>query len=495
MRHLERLDAVADSDTAVLRRKESTYQGSWKAAGGQSAWFMFRRNMDRLIKLMAPPAVISGFSLQDLDDCLQQSWAEGSGMLAGDCTLDVSIVQYLRDHYVSQDIFTKIEENPLGQDGTVLACLRDLRRYALLIEAEMVSQGMVQPEESEARWRGPSVLRGRAILVRPGQTYAHPNGLVYENTGSGDVWLDPVTIELMDSPRDKSVKKSLEGAIDKSPGFDLYHFASKLMGVDRDTAKRKCYQVLYGIDPPPGEFTLGSVTRMPEEDITVDLAQPGSDTSVEMRVLTDLEQKNVDGTFTGRLVPRDVPQRKLYGSDGTLLYMGHRYWHHAPEGNIIARAMEFHPNGEVTIDLGLAGHQVVKPETLSFLPPEVTGDQPSPWAVPGAWFQSSGLDDANKDRWWHQQAPDLFVLEAAVELADKYPPTQLHGLFLVRNGFAVVDIGRCPPAARDWFPRLRREVNTAERGMLPAWQRDLYRWDGDGTKWVLSDRNSAWVEK
>jgi hypothetical protein len=36
--------------------------------------------------------------------------------------------------------------NPLGTDGTVLAEVRDLRRYLLLVEAEMVARGVVETD-------------------------------------------------------------------------------------------------------------------------------------------------------------------------------------------------------------------------------------------------------------------------------------------------------------------------------------------------------------
>lgn len=138
MKHMEFLETVALSDVSVLRQKEETYQGSWKRAGGRSAWFMFRRNMDRLLSMMERPKDVHGFSLEDLDDAIASVVPAH-----GDCTLDVSIVQYLRDAYVSENVFAKIREHPDGADGTVLACLRDLRRYAVLIEAEMMARGVV----------------------------------------------------------------------------------------------------------------------------------------------------------------------------------------------------------------------------------------------------------------------------------------------------------------------------------------------------------------
>lgn len=41
------------------------------------------------------------------------------------------------------DIFEKIKENSSGDDGTVLAEVRDLRTYLILLECEMMRQGVV----------------------------------------------------------------------------------------------------------------------------------------------------------------------------------------------------------------------------------------------------------------------------------------------------------------------------------------------------------------
>lgn len=141
MNHMTHLETVARGDVAVLREKESTYQGSWKRAGGRSAWFMARRNMDRLISMLAPPRDQIQFSLLDLNDVIDQ--AEKREETNSDCTVDVSVMRYLRDSYVAEDIFAKIEERPSGEDGTVLACMRDLRRYFILIEAEMIAESVV----------------------------------------------------------------------------------------------------------------------------------------------------------------------------------------------------------------------------------------------------------------------------------------------------------------------------------------------------------------
>jgi hypothetical protein len=42
------------------------------------------------------------------------------------------------------DLFAEIEANPSGCDGTILAEIRDLRRYLLLVEAEMTARGTLE---------------------------------------------------------------------------------------------------------------------------------------------------------------------------------------------------------------------------------------------------------------------------------------------------------------------------------------------------------------
>jgi hypothetical protein len=153
MRHMDHLEAVAASDVAELRRKEATYRGSWKASGGRSAWFMLRRKVDRLLVMMArPPEPDSGSSLQSVDDTIDAVRRAGAGggtdvwltcEFPGTPRATVALLRHLRDCYVAEDVFAKVAEAPGGADGTVLAEVRDLRRYLLLVEAEMVARGVV----------------------------------------------------------------------------------------------------------------------------------------------------------------------------------------------------------------------------------------------------------------------------------------------------------------------------------------------------------------
>lgn len=158
MDHMVFLESVALSDVLVLHKKEATYQGSWKRAGGRSAWFMARRNMDRLLTMMAPKAVPKHIAtLQNVLDTLQaldnavhyQHIEHGTNGLPGSIEATREIIAHLKDTYTAEDIFARIGLRPKGEDGTVLACIRDLRRYLLLVEAEMIAEGVIENEETD----------------------------------------------------------------------------------------------------------------------------------------------------------------------------------------------------------------------------------------------------------------------------------------------------------------------------------------------------------
>lgn len=92
MLYMDHIDNVATESLMLIREKTVTYADSWKKRGGPGAWFTTVRPWDRL------------------------------------------------EHIVRSfdgDIFRAIESDPTGQDGSALACIRDVRNYLILIEAEM----------------------------------------------------------------------------------------------------------------------------------------------------------------------------------------------------------------------------------------------------------------------------------------------------------------------------------------------------------------------
>lgn len=143
MEHMNHIAAVAARDVAALEQKEATYQGSWKRRGGVGAWMMIVRKTDRLDGMLAEGGAF-GFDI--FKAIAAQTEYEHATYPAG------------RE----------------GTDGTVLAEVRDLRRYLLLVEAEMVARGAVHHGPPKVAPLPPPVgvedtsLHGRAEQLEDG---------------------------------------------------------------------------------------------------------------------------------------------------------------------------------------------------------------------------------------------------------------------------------------------------------------------------------------
>ena len=95
----ENMKEIAQNDLEALKRAESSYGDSWKRRGGVGAFMMLARKWDR--------------------------------------------IENLTQKY-DYDIFHTIEEHP--EETGVIDDIRDLRRYLLLVEAEMVQIGDISPD-------------------------------------------------------------------------------------------------------------------------------------------------------------------------------------------------------------------------------------------------------------------------------------------------------------------------------------------------------------
>lgn len=138
MNHLPHLQTVADQDVAELQRKEETYQGSWRRSGGVNAWHMIRRKIDRLNVMLAPLTDEDKANLRSLSNFIDTNHA-----LAG---IEIDVSSLLRRTADAEDIFVATDADTSGADGTVLAEVRDLRRYLLLVEARLVANSASKPE-------------------------------------------------------------------------------------------------------------------------------------------------------------------------------------------------------------------------------------------------------------------------------------------------------------------------------------------------------------
>src|SRR5215469_7396481 len=102
MNHLRYLQEIANKDVEDIKRKESTYQGSWKKRGGIGAFMMLARKWDRLENM------------------------------SRNCGYDIFSAIMMASAQLNEPIS--------GQDGTALAEVRDLRCYLLLVEAEIFAR-------------------------------------------------------------------------------------------------------------------------------------------------------------------------------------------------------------------------------------------------------------------------------------------------------------------------------------------------------------------
>jgi hypothetical protein len=152
--HHRQLQKVADEDVRFLKIKDRSYGASWKLAGGRSAWFMLRRKMDRMIAMMARPPLPEGISLNDLEDVRKDALLEqiNNKSRATDYLVAVELLDWMVRGLRAEDIFYMIEADRSGDDGSVLAEVRDLRRYLLLVEAEIEARHTVAPPEPN--WPG-----------------------------------------------------------------------------------------------------------------------------------------------------------------------------------------------------------------------------------------------------------------------------------------------------------------------------------------------------
>lgn len=135
MGHLTFLDAIAKNDVAFINMREATYKGSWKAEGGRSAWFNLKRKIDRLLNMLrATPLPVGLLDRADVVDKTRK---------LSEQTYSFEDHKLLVKYAKAEDIFLAIRTDPSGKDGSPLAEVRDLRRYLLLVEAEMINQGVI----------------------------------------------------------------------------------------------------------------------------------------------------------------------------------------------------------------------------------------------------------------------------------------------------------------------------------------------------------------
>lgn len=104
LRYHRHYAVVLGEDHQETMRKDTEYQGSWMRRGGVGAFMMLARKWDRIEGLLGPH--------------------------------HLNIMSAIQADYDSDRV--------QGSDGTVIAEVRDLRRYLLNVEAYAIQQGWVE---------------------------------------------------------------------------------------------------------------------------------------------------------------------------------------------------------------------------------------------------------------------------------------------------------------------------------------------------------------
>lgn len=107
---LKKLELVAEADVIGLQKAQESYGNSWKQRGGVGAFMMLARKWDRLEKQLAKSMIVNR-SREGLPN--------------------IPVGAY--------DIFGHVIADPRPEG--VIDDIRDLRRYLMLVEAELLARG------------------------------------------------------------------------------------------------------------------------------------------------------------------------------------------------------------------------------------------------------------------------------------------------------------------------------------------------------------------
>ena len=196
MRHLERLNEVVDGDTAHIIDKERTYRGSWKRRGGVGVFMMLARKWDRLENMLKGDMMVVQAKAEE-DTPLGETLIDGT---TGD-TVFQRVPEYdLMERIPEYDLFERIRhqvgDQPIPKDapdGTILAEIRDLRRYLILVEAELLRKSHDEHDDLQSR-RSPSPTAQENLKThrdtalnrqRSGATVGKDVHVHYHQTGRG----------------------------------------------------------------------------------------------------------------------------------------------------------------------------------------------------------------------------------------------------------------------------------------------------------------------
>jgi hypothetical protein len=143
---LNYLQRVAESDISGLWRAERSYGNSWKRRGGVGAFMMLARKWDRIEQRVAGPAGAAGVGAAASPaqgDLFAHIAAEVLEHIDADRQIAADVLKHVdADRRVVSDVLKHIAVDRRAEG--IIDDIRDLRRYLLLVEAEMVARGEVE---------------------------------------------------------------------------------------------------------------------------------------------------------------------------------------------------------------------------------------------------------------------------------------------------------------------------------------------------------------
>ncbi len=126
----------------------------------------------------------------------------------------------------------------------------------------------------------------------------------------------------------------------------------------------------------------------------------------------------------------------------------------------------------------------------------VIGNTPSythaPW-VASKDYMTNTVDHECHDTFYKRYGADIYVLEPHVITEDGTIPIALQPYYDAYMEGWVLAIRKCPKEARDYFPNLIESMHKKQwEDETPEWQRVLYTWSVEKSKYELTDMTAAW---
>lgn len=133
---LELLETIGAEDAAGLKKAAESYGNSWKQRGGVGAFMMLARKWDRLQNRLAMG--LSTSERLDLRDVLSAFENDCPEAIPGTWPAVAALIRKAVD-LKPYDIFHHLATDTRAEG--VIDDVRDLRRYLMLVEAEMRARG------------------------------------------------------------------------------------------------------------------------------------------------------------------------------------------------------------------------------------------------------------------------------------------------------------------------------------------------------------------